>query len=535
MVRGDTAKLLEELSKRDTPAAAWPIVERIIASADPALLPEVRRRAEAGELEASARAFISLLSRLHGPDAEAALRSFLRSHDLDAVAAAIRALAPYLSPADSSTLAALIRHEDESVRVAAIIAAGHAREQSVARLVAARLDATSEEERMQAAITLGHLGAQEVAPALAERLTKDKGRVFQAVVSSLEMLRSPTVVPVLVNKLRDVTDDQVWDVAHALAVISGVDVAVDPRAAPGQVRKVWLSAAAKDMLATVPAARVANVTRGDAGFSSFDVFFGRGDVQIDFDPPEPGATWPRWGRSLLVRGQRVLDIGSTCGTCESLLRFGAWPAEDVSRLAHILEDRHGKMDLFTWVKSWEPLLCRLRAGRYLAADLTLPVERIDSMRKRDSWFVRRNELRVDEDDAGEAAAPLSDAELFWPGVTHYQGPRESVPPTYPVVLPLTDPGALDAMAVDRFAAAIGEGERPPVVAYAWLDAREVEARWAERFLYLAVLNGHHRLEAYARTGVPARIVAVARIEDSWGPPDEPAKYLEEAFALFKGA
>ncbi len=75
--------------------------------------------------------------------------------------------------------------------------------------------------------------------------------------------------------------------------------------------------------------------------------------------------------------------------------------------------------------------------------------------------------------------------------------------------------------------------RPPVVAYTWLDEREVEARWAERFLYLAVLNGHHRLEAYAQTGVPARIIAVARIEDSWGPPDEPARYLEEAFALFR--
>jgi HEAT repeat protein len=535
MIRSDTAKLLDDLSKRDTPAAAWPVVERIVASADPALLPEVRRRAEAGELEASARAFVALLSRLEGPDAEVALRSFLRSHDLDAVAAAIRALARYLSPADSSTLAAFIRHEDQSVRIAAIVAAGHARDQSVAGLVAARLDAPSEEERMQAAITLGHLGAQEYALALAERLTKDKGRVFQAVVSALEMLRSRTVLPVLVNALQKATDDQVWDIAHALAVISGVDVAVDPRAAPGRVRKAWLRAAAKDMLATVPAARVANVTRGADGFSSFDVLFGRGDVQIDFDRPEPGTTWPRWGRSLLVRGQQVLDIGSTCGTCESLLRFGAWPAEDVSRLAEILEDRRGEMDLVSCVKSWEPLLCRLRAGRYLAADLTLPVERIDSMRKRDSWFVRRNELRVDDDDAGEAAAPLSDADLFWPGMTHYQGPRESVPPTYPVVLPLTDPGALDTKTVDRFAAAIREGGRPPVVAYTWLDEREVEARWAERFLYLAVLNGHHRLEAYAHTGVPARIVAVARIEDSWGPPDEPATYLEEAFALFKRA
>ncbi len=89
MIRPDTAKLLEDLVRKDTPAAAWPVVERIVAGADPALLPEVRRRAEAGELDSYARVFVSLLSRLRGPDAEAALRMFLASRDLDAVAAAL--------------------------------------------------------------------------------------------------------------------------------------------------------------------------------------------------------------------------------------------------------------------------------------------------------------------------------------------------------------------------------------------------------------------------------------------------------------
>lgn len=535
MIRPDTAKLLEDLAKRDTPAAAWPVVERIVATADPALLAEVRRRAEAGELQACARAFVALLSRLQGPDAEAALRTFLRSHDLDAVAGSLRALAPYLSPADSPTLAGFIRHEDHSVRLAAIVAAAHARDRSVAALVAASLGASTEEERMQAAITLGHLGATEFAPALAARLSKEKGRTFQAVVAALEMLRDRTVVPVLVSALQTATNDQVWDLAHALAVISGIDASEAPRSTPEQRRDAWLDAAAAGTLAAPPPPRVANVTSAASGLAYFDVLFGRGDVQIDFDPPSPGATWPRWGRSLFVRGRQVLDIGSTCGTCQSLLRFVSWPAEDVSALAEVLEDRRGKVDVIEWVRSWEPLLCRMRGGAYVAADLSFRVERIDSARNRDSWFVRRNELRVDEDDGGEGQAPLEDADPFWPGMTHYQGPREKVPPTYPVVLPLADPGALDAKAVDQFAAAIAEGDRPPVVAYAWIDEREVEARWAERFLYLAVLNGHHRLEAYARAGVPARIIAVARIEDSWGPPDEPAKFLEEAFVLFKPA
>ncbi len=382
---------------------------------------------------------------------------------------------------------------------------------------------------MQAAITLGHLGAPEFAPAMAARLSKEKGRVLQALVAALEMMRARTVLPVVVSALRTAASDQVWELAHALAVISGADVAVEPKAAPEGLRKAWLDAAAKDMLATVPPARVANVRSDAKGLVTFDVLFGRGSVRIDFDPPVAGATWPRWGRSLLVRGQRVVDLGSTCSTCESLLRFVSWPAQDVSALANVLEDRRGALSLGQWVESWEPLLCEMRGGRYLAAELSFRVERVDSARMRDSWFVRRHELRVDDEDDGGGSAALEEADFSWPAMTHYQGERADSPPTYPVVLPLSNPEALDSQAVDEFCMRITAGERSPVVACAWLDEREVEARWPERFLYLAVLNGHHRLEAYARTGLPARIIAVARVEDSWGPPEAPDRYLREAF------
>jgi hypothetical protein len=56
--------------------------------------------------------------------------------------------------------------------------------------------------------------------------------------------------------------------------------------------------------------------------------------------------------------------------------------------------------------------------------------------------------------------------------------------------------------------------------------------WAERFLVFVVLNGHHRLEAYARSGVAAPVIAISRIEDSWGPSEEPDRYLREAFVAF---
>ena len=47
-----------------------------------------------------------------------------------------------------------------------------------------------------------------------------------------------------------------------------------------------------------------------------------------------------------------------------------------------------------------------------------------------------------------------------------------------------------------------------------------------------VLDGHHKLRAYARTGVPARTILLCRIEDSWGPPEDRTRFLEEALARY---
>lgn len=529
MIRPETATLLEDLKKKDTPAAAWPVVERLLAAGDPELLTEVRRRTEAGDFETAGRAVVSLLSRLRGPDAEAALRALLPSRDLDTVADALRALAPYLSASDGPMLASLLEHADDSVRLAAIVAAGHSRNRGLSSAVAARLAAPSDEERMQAAIALGHLGDPAQASSLASRLTKERGRTFTAFAASLEMLRAPDVVPTLVDVLRAASREQVWDLVHALWSVSGVDVPVDARAEPEQVRSAWLDAGARGDLASPPAARVSALRRDAVGLVTFDVLYGHGRIRIDFDKPEPGATWPRWNRSLLVGDRQVVEVGSTCGTCESLLRFVDWPGEDIPSAALSLEDRAGKLDLSETVAAWTPLLCELRSGSYIAAELSFPIERIDSRKRLDSWFNRRRALRIDEDEP-DASPAMDEGDNACPTMTHYQGLRAGEPPLYPVVLPLADPAALVRPTVDEYVRRLAEGDRPPVVAFAWVDDREVQSLWRERFLFLAVLNGHHRLEAYATAGVPARLVAFARVDDSWGPPEDPARYLREAFA-----
>jgi hypothetical protein len=51
----------------------------------------------------------------------------------------------------------------------------------------------------------------------------------------------------------------------------------------------------------------------------------------------------------------------------------------------------------------------------------------------------------------------------------------------------------------------------------------------------AVLDGHHKLAAYAHASVPARCVLVTRIEDTWGPPDDRARPLRESLARLGAA
>ena len=61
----------------------------------------------------------------------------------------------------------------------------------------------------------------------------------------------------------------------------------------------------------------------------------------------------------------------------------------------------------------------------------------------------------------------------------------------------------------RHAALIAAGERPAAVVLGWIDDRYVKARHEERWLVGAVLDGHHRLAAYAAAGVPARLLLLA--------------------------
>ncbi|MET9540554.1 hypothetical protein ABZY16_24075 [Streptomyces sp. NPDC006553] len=163
------------------------------------------------------------------------------------------------------------------------------------------------------------------------------------------------------------------------------------------------------------------------------------------------------------------------------------------------------------------MLGELETGHYRALLLDLPLERVSEPAR--SWWYRRAAARAEE-DGDDSAYDDDRPEDHWPGVAHFQltapVPGGRVPFTYGAFLPSQPTEGLDPATVARHAAAIAVGERPAAVVLGWIDDRYVEARHEERWLVGAVLDGHHRLAAYAAAGLPARVLLLARLGEGGG-------------------
>jgi hypothetical protein len=266
-----------------------------------------------------------------------------------------------------------------------------------------------------------------------------------------------------------------------------------------------------------PDLRDVRVRETDAAFVLED---GLGRILIDDDPPRPGSVWPRWNRSLLVAGTPVYHLGSTCGTCESTMHLAGWPAESVAESSARLRDRLADLPRLDadLIDAARPLLVDLPTGHYRVFLLDLDVEWVNDPEM--SWRHRRMQQRGEDD---ELDGPR------WPGTDHFQvrEPIPGAPPAYCVVMPSRSPELLRDERVAEHAAAIAAGARPAALLWGWVDDRWVEMEYHERFLTAVVLDGHHKLTAYARAGVPARVVLLSRSEDNWGPPEDRDRYLVE--------
>jgi hypothetical protein len=353
--------------------------------------------------------------------------------------------------------------------------------------------------RAGAAIELGRRGAREYSAPIAAALPRLADGERAVYAAALEMMGDPSVVPALLAHADE------WPVHHALVRLTGRDPLVTD---PGDLRRAW-----QDLDLTVPARpeiRVGAVSATRADLALHDCL---GRLRIGY----PDGTWPRWNRSLLIDGAPVYSVGSVCGTCETMIALTGWPAEEVASVSARLRARLADLPALDddLVDALRPVLVALPSGHYRLHLLDLDLEQVSD--PAESWFHRRLAERDDEHDE----------EPFWPGVEHFQS-RQQIPgpvPTYGVVLPSSTRRTEETVAAHR--AAIDNGARPAALLWGWVDDRHVEMEYPERFLLNVVLDGHHKLAAYAEAGVPARAVLVSRVEDNWGPPGERDRFLNE--------
>lgn len=226
----------------------------------------------------------------------------------------------------------------------------------------------------------------------------------------------------------------------------------------------------------------------------------------------------------MVGNRPLYEVGGICETCETTARLVVWQPRIAATLAEQVRHAVASVtDLGQLLDVAVPLLEELETGHYRVFLIDLPVERVTE--PSGSWFVRRQEDR--------------DADLYpegadWPGVEHFQVPQRIPGPmaTYGVLLPSQPLTGLDASTVDRYRQPITHGARPAALVLGWIEDIWVRTAVEERFLVGAVLDGHHKLAAYAAAGVPARIVFFARAEDNFHDDYDWGERLEAVLAPF---
>ncbi|KAB1144743.1 hypothetical protein F7R91_21145 [Streptomyces luteolifulvus] len=379
--------------------------------------------------------------------------------------------------------------------------------------------------RGRAALALARLGDRRWSVPIAERLTEVGALQHAAFTVALELMGDRAAVPGLLRWLHE-GRGSAGDVHHALVRLTGRDPLIPLWSTgeefAGHARRIWADLA---LDATVPP-RIADLRVDSSTRVRFTLDEGRGRIRIDYAPPPAGSAWPRWDKALFVGGQPLYRISSDCGTCETTMRSLGWPPAVHAVLADQVRAYVSHVDQLgaELFEALGPLLLELQTGHYQVLLVDLPLERVSTAER--SWWVRRWEQREDEDPWGEPDVTV------WPGTDHFQL-RERIAgtmPTYGVVLPSQRLATADTGVVARWKKEIDSGGRPAALALAWVEDRYVQAEHEERFLVATVLDGHHKLLAYAEAGVPARVVVLARLEDNWTPGATWGAGLEEVVA-----
>lgn len=396
---------------------------------------------------------------------------------------------------------------DVRVLQAAIGAAGFVDDHRLAQRVFAHWEG---ERRLDVALCLGRMRATEhtadLVDLLAGRLDELENRQWEFVAVALESMADPAAIPAVRQLLREAPENRVWSLVQILRAASGEDRLAD-WISPEQeydleaLRRAWL---AKES----PPLGLRSFTGVCPSLAEI-LLCGASRVRLGYPPMVSAGSWPRWSRALTIDGTVLYHANSDCPTCETFL---AWAGAERPRvdadqvgqaLAHVPELSEG------WLRRIEPALTPLPSGRAYVALVELELERVDLAIKERSWYADRDRYRESQDpDCDPDDLPTGST---WPGTAHYQAKAliRRDPPTAVTVMPTQSLDDFDEALIDMRIASLGAGERPAALALGWFEHRTVVGEFPEAVLQLVILDGHHTVEAYARSGRPARLIVVA--------------------------
>ncbi|MCE9572883.1 MAG: hypothetical protein K8W52_06980 [Deltaproteobacteria bacterium] len=491
----------------------WPVIHALAERWDDALAAACARGLAHAD-DGGRRRILWLVAGVAAPSAHAVLLAQLpRARD--------RELAQILSVLTRAGVvvptAEIMRAFDEAPDEAA--AAAVSRDPALVPRLGEQLG--GERPSWKAALALAVGGRRALVDAILRGVRTRERRDATGFVVALEALGEARAVAALRALLAEPDAPAPWELGHALFALTGREPLValngDARAEADAWHAYDLDAPPRPRLEQVELA---------ADRATFALVDGAAAISIDYGPPTQGSSWPQWGLWLRANGKPLYAIGSGCDTCETTLRAMGDDPSIAARIAREVRACLGDLRALdvAVLDALTPCLARLRTGHYLIALVDLAIEVVDAADR--SWLTRRTLHR------GADPAPRSSLDVSWPGAPHFQVRDAALGevPTYGLLLPTQALAALDEPTIAAHAAAIESGARPTALAMAWLEAKDVEAEYPERFLIGAILDGHHRLAAYARLCRPARILLACRLEDSPGPPEDRASWLRAAIA-----
>lgn len=220
-------------------------------------------------------------------------------------------------------------------------------------------------------------------------------------------------------------------------------------------------------------------------------------------PTTGGGFWPVWNRFLAVRGVPVFEIGNICGTCQFWFRRLQAEARPVdldaiqeALTAGLASAEGAAVDAFASL---------LQTGHYRIALFSLVPERVEPGSASDYFAVEQPAAWTDL-----PAGPPIDPEIAYYRVAGRSGVSvdKGDDLIFEFVAPLQTVAQLEPARIAFFEHQLEQGAQPTAVAVGMLDIKHCSdsaiGHWC---LTHFLLDGHHKMEAAARAGLPITLLS----------------------------